>query len=174
MSGTRFLVILVVFTIVCLSGCSLGTSTSSTNANTNLNKAAATPVDNRQSSAGPVTPQANKTEVRPPAATEGPGGRIRFAKGDSSTTLSGGVVRGERAEYLLGAKRGQTMTIKITSLEDNAVFQIEGPSGDYLKNAGETDDATTWTGSLPSDGDYKIIVGGTRGNTEFKLTVSIK
>jgi hypothetical protein len=66
------------------------------------------------------------------------------------------------------------MTIKITSLEDNAVFQIEGPSGSYLIDAGETDDATNWSGPLPADGDYKIIVGGTRGNTEFKLTVSIR
>ncbi len=43
-----------------------------------------------------------------------------------------------------------------------------------LLDAGDEDDAMTWSGTLPSSGDYKIIVGGTRGNATYKLTVSIK
>jgi hypothetical protein len=100
--------------------------------------------------------------------------RIRFAKGKSSATVSGSVVRGDRENFLVGAKAGQTMTVKITSLEDNAVFQIEGPDGEYLPGVSEGDDAMSFRGSLPGTGDYKIVVGGTRGNTTYKLTVSIK
>ena len=100
--------------------------------------------------------------------------RIRFAKGKHSATVSNSVVRGDRDTYIAGAGAAQTMTVKITSLEDNAVFQIEAPNGEFLDGAGETDDAMEFTGELPSKGDYKIIVGGTRGNATYKLTVMIK
>lgn len=100
--------------------------------------------------------------------------RVKFAKGKSSATLSGGVIRGDRDTYILGAKAGQTMSVRITSVENNAVFQIEGPGGKYLQNAGEEDDATNIAASLPDSGDYRIIVGGTRGNASYRLTVSIK
>ena len=100
--------------------------------------------------------------------------RVKFAKGKHAATVSGAVVRGDRDTYILGAGAGQTMTAKIKSIENNAVFQIETPSGEFLDNAGEGDDAMTFTGELPVKGDYKIIVGGTRGNASYKLTVSIK
>ena len=66
------------------------------------------------------------------------------------------------------------MTLQITSLEKNAVFQVQTPGGNYLRGAGEEDDAMSFNGSLPEDGDYEIIVGGTRGNASYKLTVTIK
>lgn len=100
--------------------------------------------------------------------------RIKFAKGKSSATVSNSVIRGERDTYIVSARKGQTMTVKITSVEDNAVFQIENPHGEYLEYAGETDDATNITVSLPDSGDYRIIVGGTRGNASYRLTVSIR
>lgn len=108
------------------------------------------------------------------AEAEGRTKRIKFAKGKSSTTISYSVIRGEVDTYILGAKAGQRMSVKITSLEKNAVFQIESPSGEYLENAGEGDDQTNWSGRLPDNGDYRIIVGGTRGNATYKLTVSIR
>ena len=66
------------------------------------------------------------------------------------------------------------MNVKITSPEDNAVFQISDANGEYLQGAGEADDATALTSDLPRTGDYEIVVGGTRGNASYKLTVSIK
>lgn len=42
--------------------------------------------------------------------------KVRFARGSSSTTINGAVVRGDRDRYYLGAKKGQTMSVKITSL----------------------------------------------------------
>lgn len=100
--------------------------------------------------------------------------RIKFARGKSSATVSNSVVRGDRDTYIIGAKAEQMMTVKITSLENNAVFQVMGPDGAYLQDAGEEDDATGVTNSLPYDGDYRVVVGGTRGNATYKLTVSIK
>lgn len=100
--------------------------------------------------------------------------RIKFARGKSSATVSNSVIRGDRDTYILGAKGGQKMTVRIASLENNAVFQIQTPDGDFLSGADEGDDAMKWTGELPSTGDYKIIVGGTRGNASYKLTVGIR
>ena len=100
--------------------------------------------------------------------------RVRFARGKSSVTLSNSVIRGDRDTYILGAKSGQKMTVRITAVEKNAVFQIERPDGSNLEGAGEMDDATSISTTLPNGGDYRIVVGGTRGNASYRLTISIR
>ena len=100
---------------------------------------------------------------------------IRFASGASSATVKGTVVRGDRDRYNLGAKKGQTMSVKITSEEDNAVFQVYLPGEEKaLPGAGEEDDATDWSAELPANGEYVILVGGTRGNATYTMKVSIE
>lgn len=101
--------------------------------------------------------------------------KVRFAKGTSSATIKGAVVRGDRDRYYVGARAGQTMTVKITSLENNAVFQIYfAGEQESLPGAGDGDDAMKWSGELPADNEYVIVVGGTRGNATYSLTISIK
>ncbi len=101
--------------------------------------------------------------------------KVRFAPGTSSTTIRGAVVRGDRDRYYVGAKAGQTMSVKVTSTEKNAVFQIyfHGEE-ESLPGAGDGDDTMTWSGKLPIDNEYVIVVGGTRGNATYALTISIK
>jgi Tol biopolymer transport system component len=102
------------------------------------------------------------------------GKRVTFSPGSQSATLKGSVVRGERDEYLLDARAGQQMSVRISSLEDNAVFQIYEPGRNRtLPRAGERDDAREWSGELPTSGDYTIVVGGTRGNATYTLRVTI-
>ena len=114
-------------------------------------------------------------------------GEIKFEGGSYSGTVSGGVIRGERDKYSLMAGAGQWMEVKISSLENNAVFQISiyqyGTSKDVqLVGAKDFDDADYWQGWLPRPGFSKngkqnavnIVVGGTRGNTSYDLTVTIK
>ncbi len=101
--------------------------------------------------------------------------RIKFKKGENSATIEGGVIRGDRDTYLVGANKDQTMVVTIMSVENNAVFQIKDRNtGYFLDGAGEFDDAMRWEGKLPSGGDYEIIVGGTRGNAEYTLKVFIE
>lgn len=101
--------------------------------------------------------------------------RIRFARGATSAVVEGAVLRGERATYLARARAGQRMRVQVTSPEDNAVFQLHGPGrAGTLPGAGETDDATAWSGVLPRSGDYRIVVGGTRGNAGYRLRVEIR
>jgi hypothetical protein len=101
--------------------------------------------------------------------------KVRFAKGRSSITIREAVVRGDRDRYFVGARAGQKMTVKITSLEKNAVFQIYlAGEQESLPGAGDGDDAMNWSGELPADSEYVIVVGGTRGNATYALTISIK
>ncbi len=101
--------------------------------------------------------------------------KVHFAKGTSKITIKESVVRGDQDRYYIGANAGQTMTVKITSTEDNAVFQIyRAGEKETLKGAGEEDDATNWSGELSANGQYVIVVGGTRGNATYALTISIE
>jgi hypothetical protein len=69
--------------------------------------------------------------------------RVDFPPGDNSAVLEGEVIRGERDRYLLDARADQRMTVHISSLEDNAVFQIYEPGLEQtLDDAGEGDDTT--------------------------------
>ena len=95
--------------------------------------------------------------------------RIRFARGKTSATVNDSVVRGTRDIYLLGARAKQRMSISITSVEDNAVFDVVAPNGRVIES-----EVTSWEGSLPRNGDYRIVVGGTRGNATYTLDVSIR
>lgn len=95
--------------------------------------------------------------------------RIQFARGASSAVVEDAVVRGTRDTYLVGAKAGQKMTVSITSVENNAVFDITSPKQKLIKQ-----EATSWSTKLSATGDYRIVVGGTRGNATYKLRVEIK
>ena len=94
---------------------------------------------------------------------------IKFARGKFGTTVHGAVVRGTSEKYWVGAGKGQKMTVKISSLEDNAVFRVVGDGGSLSE-----DEETAWSGRLPIKGDYLIEVSPTRGNATFDLTVDIR
>ncbi|WP_204139098.1 hypothetical protein [Halomicronema sp. CCY15110] len=98
-----------------------------------------------------------------------PAQRVEFAPGTSQATLENSVVRGDRDVYLLGAQGGQSMILDIYSLEDNAVFDLISPSGMIM-----TQEATSESLLLPQTGDYRLIVGGTRGNATYTLDVAIE
>src|ERR671933_1235751 len=95
--------------------------------------------------------------------------RIQFARGASSAVVEDAVVRGTRDTYLVGAKAGQKITVSITSVENNAVFDIVSPKQKLIKQ-----EAASWSTKLSATGDYRIVVGGTRGNATYKLRVEIK
>ncbi|MBW4512837.1 MAG: hypothetical protein KME64_41060 [Scytonematopsis contorta HA4267-MV1] len=95
--------------------------------------------------------------------------RVKFSPGTSSQVVKDSVIRGERHIYLVGAKQGQQMNLRITSLEKNAVFDLIAPNGKTIKQ-----EATTWNSKLPASGDYRIVVGGTRGNATYELKIEIK
>lgn len=112
---------------------------------------------------------------------------IRFAPGASGAIVEGAAIRGERSLYSIDLRAGQQLTLDISSVESNAVFQIYGPGarpeqrdhaleigGTALPGAAEGDDATRWSGSLRQTGTYLVVVGPTRGNATFTLMVEAR
>lgn len=106
-------------------------------------------------------------------------GRISFAKGKSSATISGSIPEDSEKTYLVGARAGQTITIKITEggRNNDVVFHLVAPDGSYpMGIAGEMPEFdTNWSGKLPKTGDYKIVLGTIEPEkADFKMLVSIR
>src|SRR5262245_40483247 len=80
---------------------------------------------------------------------------VRFARGASSTKLSGSVSGYKYVDYVLGARSGQTMSVKLESASSYASFVVFDPAMDNVEGATEQID---WTGELPSNGTYTIRV----------------
>jgi hypothetical protein len=96
--------------------------------------------------------------------------RMEFAPGTDSGTADGAVVRGSADTWVLGAAAGQTMDVSVVSIQDNATFDVFAPDGLPLTASG---DRTVWSGQLPADGDYHIVVHPTFGNATYTITVRI-
>lgn len=102
--------------------------------------------------------------------------RIEFKRGTSSTTINGTVRGDEQAEYVLAAKQGQRLIIKLTSVPaKSSVFQLLGPDNDTLGL--EFDANWDYSGKLPKTGDYSITVARptqSKGTSKYKLTVTVR
>ena len=102
--------------------------------------------------------------------------RIEFKRGTTRTTISGTVRGDEQAEYVLGAKKGQRLIIKLTSVPvKSSVFQLLGPENDTLGL--EFDSNWDYSGTLPKTGDYFINVKRpteAKGTSRYKLTITIR
>jgi hypothetical protein len=102
--------------------------------------------------------------------------RIEFKRGTTSTTING-IVRGdEEAEYVLAAKKGQRLIIKLTSAPvKSSVFQLLGEDNDTLGL--EYDANFDYSGVLPKTGDYFITVARptkAKGTSRYKLVVAMR
>ncbi|MEL6981018.1 MAG: hypothetical protein AAFO29_01195 [Actinomycetota bacterium] len=95
-------------------------------------------------------------------------GSIQFDIGAFGSTIDGGVLRDERDLYTIEASAGQDITLFLTSLEANAVFDLRSPSGELL-----IDEVSDFRIPLPEDGVYQICVGSVRGNSSYTLSVDI-
>ena len=102
--------------------------------------------------------------------------RIEFKRGANSAIVSGKVRGTEEAEYLLAARKGQKLIIKLTSVPSrSSVFDLKAPD-----NAGlglEYDANYDYTGVLPKTGDYLIIVvrpTTSPGTSTYKLSISVR
>ena len=102
--------------------------------------------------------------------------RIEFKRGAVSTTISGTVRGGEQAEYVLSAKQGKRLIIKLTSVPTkSSVFDLHGP--DEVDLGLEYDANYDYSARLPVTGDYLIFVSRptqAKGTSRYKLTVTVR
>jgi hypothetical protein len=101
---------------------------------------------------------------------------VHFARGANSTKLSGSVSGYKYVDYVVGARGGQTMSVKLESASSYASFVLFDPAMDNVDGATEQ---TDWTGDLPSNGNYTIRVllprsAARRGvSANYSLRISI-
>ena len=102
--------------------------------------------------------------------------RIEFKRGTASTTISATVRGHEEVEYVLAAKKGQTLTIKITSVPARtAGFDLHGPEDVDLGL--EFDANVSFSRRLPKTGDYLITVVKLNDAvrvSKYTMTVSVR
>lgn len=114
------------------------------------------------------------------AATTWAQKRVRFPAGRTTVVLQGKTTGGPSesggmnpVSYVLRAKKGQTMTLHLTSAKRNAVFGLYAPGMDLVEGAQTVAD---WSGELPKTGNYEIIVfpEDEKTNTTFTLELTIR
>ncbi|WP_238719644.1 hypothetical protein [Nitratireductor alexandrii] len=85
---------------------------------------------------------------------------VRFAAGESSTTLSDRIVGYGSVDYLLDARAGQTMTVVFEPSNAGAYFNIYEPGkgpGEEAMFIGAIN-GNDYSGVLPADGTYTVQV----------------
>lgn len=107
----------------------------------------------------------------PPPPPDNPPIRINFAPGGTSATVDGGLVAGERQDYLLGAAAGQEMTVELYAAAPDTLLAISGADGAVYKRGSVG--GPTFSFTLPATQDYRISVIADGGATNYTLVVSI-
>ena len=106
--------------------------------------------------------------------------RVKFPRGRTTVVLKGRTTGGpsesggmDPIAYQLRAKRGQEMTLHLTSAKGNAVLIVYAPGMELMEGV---ENGTDWRGTLPMTGDYEIVVypEDEMTNTAFTLEISIR
>ena len=102
--------------------------------------------------------------------------RIEFKHGTTSTTIGGVVHNDEQAEYVLSARQGQRLTIKLTNVPaKSSCFDLKGPDG--VDVGLEYDCNWNYSKVLPATGDYFLVVSRPsqgKGTSRYKMTITIR
>ena len=98
--------------------------------------------------------------------------RIAFKKGQISTLVKGSIPNTlEGHEYVLRARQGQTLTVRLSSTKKDINFSIWAPSGEMV---GEETPVRKWSGELTETGDYRIVINTeSDGAVRYSLEVQI-
>lgn len=98
--------------------------------------------------------------------------RINFPQGTTSTTITGALNAQGAIRYLINGGQGQVMTVTITATPANEIaWAVYDPSGAAVRLL---DANSSWTGTLPANGDYRIELSGIgSSNKTYSLVVSI-
>lgn len=99
--------------------------------------------------------------------------RIQFAPGTYSTTLQGRVAANGINYYVLRAMRGQTMSVSVSSPNNQAVLTIYGLTDGIPLVRGNASGATSYQGVLPLTQDYAIDIISTGNAVDYVVQISI-
>jgi len=96
--------------------------------------------------------------------------RIEFPEGGGFTTLEDSFVGTGFHEYTFVGQAGETLTV-----ESNEVLPfIIAPSGTEITGGAQMSEATTWTGTLPESGEYRLQMDSHFRGYDYELFVELK
>lgn len=98
--------------------------------------------------------------------------RIALKKGQIATVVKGAIPNTlEGHEYVLRARQGQTLTVRLSSTRKDINFSIWAPNGEMV---GEETSVRKWSGELAESGDYRIVINTeSDGVARYSLEVQI-
>lgn len=179
--NVRLLLLLIVVcsavTFSACSSCSPAPPAANNSVAQNVNTSALPPGVTPANDGRPVSRVVPQDGPNPVVAMDGNDAgpvRITFKQGENSATVAGKVANAERRDHVVSGSSGQTMTVSITSNDNNAAFWIQHHQGKELDRAKPADNARSWSGKLDVSGDYFIIVKGAKGPADYQLTVTMR
>ncbi|MDX2211294.1 MAG: hypothetical protein SFV20_13160 [Sphingopyxis sp.] len=105
--------------------------------------------------------------------------RVLFAKGATSKAIKGTIQGNQSRLYVINVRAGQKLSVKLATSNASSYFNITAPGAEQALFIGSTE-GTSYTGTIPSSGDYKIDVylmrnAARRNETaNYTLTVSAR
>ena len=126
----------------------------------------------------PTTPEVEQPETETPSEPENPeppvqpsiqSERVNFPGGADRILLANGIVPGEVRRYVVNAREGQIMTVRITEAQGPAGFDVLMPGGEMMADASGI---VFWESYLPVGGDYNIDVSADQA-AQFTLEIAV-
>jgi hypothetical protein len=84
--------------------------------------------------------------------------RVHFARGASSAVVDGSIRGYETVDYVLGAKKGQSMNVSMATDNGANFFNILAPGENEVAMFNGSTSQNQYEGVLPESGEYKIRV----------------
>jgi hypothetical protein len=100
------------------------------------------------------------------------GARIEFPAGKTNAEVFADLAAGATDSYLVRGQQGQTMSIEITSPNNDVLLSVVGEDGTPLKRY--QNGPPSWTGELPATQDYVLQAVSVGRSTSYTLRVSIE
>lgn len=95
--------------------------------------------------------------------------RIRFARGRSSATFTGTLPSGSTRAYIISVRRNQTMTVNVTSGNNNIQIDVDDVDGHIEYGDGYSQIYTN------NNGDHWITLENQGGRvTKYTMTVTVR
>jgi len=101
-------------------------------------------------------------------------GQVRFARGRNSTVVRGRITRADRDQYLIRARPGQWMTVRLDATDPRVGFDVYVTTGFEALPVTEADRLQReWSGRLPQGDEYylNVLTPGAGGAYSFEVKI---